>query len=283
MTESTSQQRDVEILFDAMVGLGEGATIGNKKLRTTIGWAQRGRFERARDTLIAAGAIQVLPGGRGGRLTLTDGLATVMPELDTLSVATERALYTSLTGLLHEVLRLGDEATPDDDLEDNDVAVDVVADRGGAMTGGRYSRPDLVAAVRRRLTSFDALEVHGFEVKPYWSADRVSVYEAVAQRALSLCTHSWVVLYLPDDTIALSPDDRALVAGALARLPRVQREAADLGVGLIVVRHVDDDGVDVLEHATRVAADPRRLDEFVRAAAPMLLAKVGIVPKTALA
>ena len=46
---------------------------------------------------------------------------------------------------------------------------------------------------------------------------------------------------------------------------------------------MDDDGVDVLEHATRVAADPRRLDEFVRSAAPMLLAKVGIVPKTALA
>ncbi len=96
------------------------------------------------------------------------------------------------------------------------MAVDVVADRGGAMTGGRYSRPDLVAAVRRRLTSFDALEVHGCEVKPYWSADRVSVYEAVAQRALSLCTHAWVVLYLPDDTMVFSPDDRAVVAGALA-------------------------------------------------------------------
>jgi hypothetical protein len=63
MTEATSQQRDVEVLFDAMVALGDGVTIGNKKLRTTIGWAQRGRFERARDTLIAAGAIQVLPGG----------------------------------------------------------------------------------------------------------------------------------------------------------------------------------------------------------------------------
>lgn len=283
MPDPSSQQRDVEILFNALVALGEGATIGNKMLRTTIGWAQRGRFERARDTLTAAGAIQVLPGGRGGRLTLADGLATVMPDLDTLSVATERALYTTLTGLLHEVLRLGDETTPDDDLEHTDVAVDVVADRGGAMTGGRYSRPDLVAAVRRRLTSFDALEVHGFEVKPYWSADRVNVYEAVAQRALSLCTHAWVVLFLPDTSIALSPADRATVAAARARLPRVQREAADLGVGLVVVRHVDVDGVEVREHATRVAADPRRLDEFVRAAAPTLLAKVGIVPKTALA
>ena len=153
--------------------------------------------------------IRVLPGGRGGRLSLTDGAATVLPDLGTLSVATERALYTGLTGLLHEVLRVGDVDTSEDDLEHDDVAVDVVADRGGAMTGGRYSRPDLVAAVRRRLTSFDALEVHGFEVKPYWSADRVSVYEAVAQRALSLCTHAWVMLYLPDDTIALSPDDRA--------------------------------------------------------------------------
>lgn len=283
MSEPTTQQRDVEILFKALVGLGEGATIGNKKLRTTIGWAQRGRFERARDTLIAAGAIQVLAGGRGGRLTLTDGLATVMPQLDTLSVATERALYTGLATLLHEVLRAGDPETEADDLDKDDVAVQVVADRGGADSGGRYSRPDLVAAVRRRLTSFDALEVHGFEVKPYWSADRVSVYEAVAQRALSLCTHSWVVLYLPDDTIALSPEDRALVAGAHGRLKRVQREAADLGVGLIVVHHLSNDGMEVPEHATRYPADPRRLDDFLRSAAPGLLRLINIVPKTALA
>ena len=282
MSETTAPRRDVEILFSALVGLGDGATVGNKKLRMTIGWAQRGRFERARDTLIAAGAIRVLPGGRGGRLTLADGETTVLPDLDLLSVATERGLYTGLTGLLHDILQFGAEG-PQDDLERNDVAVDVVADRGGAMTGGRYSRPDLVAAVRRRLTSFDALEVHGFEVKPYWSADRVSVYEAVAQRALSLCTHAWVVLYLPDDTMALSPDDRAVVAGALARLPRVRREAADLGVGLVVLRHLNNDGAEVLEHATRVAADPRRLDEFLRSAAPSLLARVDIIPKTALA
>lgn len=279
----TDVRSDVALLFASLLDLGDDQTIGNQQLRHSLGWAQRGRFERARDTLVAAGVIHILPGGHGGRLCLVDGTATALPEWDRLAVSTERGLYPHLIGPLHELLREGDPDTEDDDLQDADVAIAVVGDRGRANTGGRYSRPDLVAALRRRFTAFDALEVHGFEVKAYWSADRVSVYEAVAQRALSLATHSWVVLYLPDERVHLRAAQRSVVERAQDRLPKIQHEAADLGVGLVVFKDLQLDGMDVLGRPARSGADPERLDEFLRSAAPDLLSRIGVVPRTALA
>lgn len=253
-----------------------GATgIGSKQARGQLGWRQRGRFERARDTLIASEVIRVKRGGRGGRLATIDGAE--LPDDQVLNVATERELYSQLAGPLIDILCSGEEG-PEDDVEESSVAIDVTGDLGSMDTGGRYSRPDLVGALRRSMTGFQALEIHGFEVKPYWAAQRVGVYEAVAQRALGLCTHAWVVLYLPDKSVNLREVDRRAVEQVRSRLEAVRREAADLGIGLITFENFSGGGCNVLSHPTRWGPDPHRLDRFLSTACPNLLGRIQLDP-----
>lgn len=272
---------DAHVVYELLISVGpEG--IGNVAARQKLAWRQRGRFERARDTLIAAGVVRVLPGGRGGRLAIIDGAA--LPHIDSLDVATERGLYTRLVAPLVDILCAGDDG-PEDDLDASYVAVDVTGDLGGLDTGGRLSRPDLVGAVRRPLTGFDALEIHGFEVKAYWAADRIGIYEAVAQRALGLCTHAWVVLYVPtEDVVSLSPRDRGLVRDVRDRLAPdgpVRKEAADLGLGLIVIDHLGSGGQRRVNYPARYGAEPTRLDRFLAHACPGLLTRIDVFPRAA--
>lgn len=267
---------DVEAVFELLVEVGADG-IGSQAARTRLEWRQRGRFERARDTLIAAGVVRVLPGGRGRLVLLGD---CELPDVDALDVATERGLYARLVAPLVDLLAAGDDG-PDDDLDVSHVAVEVTGDLGSLDTGGRHSRPDLVGAVRRPMTGFDALEVHGFEVKPYWAADRVGVYEAVAQRALGLCTHAWVVLYLPTTDVYLQPHHRVIVKSVRDQLKAIVKEASDLGLGLIVVDHLGDGGVHRQSYPTRFGAEPRRLDRFLSRACPHLLARIDVHPRAA--
>lgn len=270
---------DLELLFVVLSNARPGG-IGNVAARDELGWRQRGRFERARDTLVAAGVVKVKRGGRGGHLVTVDG--EDLPDFDSLDVATERGLYERLVGPLVRVLCAGEEG-PADDVGLSDVAVAVTGDLGSMDTGGRMSRPDLVGAVRRPmpLTKFHALEIHGFEVKPYWAAERIGVYEAVAQQALGLCTHAWAVLYLPSHDVSLRKRHRKVVEDVRSKLDAVQREASSLGVGLIVVDHLGDGGQHVRAYPKRYGADPHRLDKFLHKACPSLLNSIDFDPNAA--
>lgn len=269
--------RDMHELFRCLERITQDGPIGNRKLQDELGWRQKGRYARARDTLVAAQVVRVLPGGKGGRLEL---IATELPDVTFLDVATERELCVGLVAPLHDVLCEGDPDDSEDDVLDEDVAIDMTADLGRAYTGGSYSRPDLMGAIRRRFSGFDALEVHSFEVKPYWNIDRSAVFEARAQQALGISTHAWVVLYLPSDNVALRPNARAEVAEATKRLARIQRDVGDVGLGLIACRHLGPGGLEVATYPRRYPADPERLDKFLTTAAPGLLARIGIEPAT---
>lgn len=268
---------DMKEMFDCLGRIAEDGPVGNRRLRDELGWRQNGRYARARDTLVAAQVVQVLPGGRGGRLVR---IADEIPDGDRLDVATERELCIRLVAPLHDVLREGDPEDCEDDVLHEDVAIDMTADLGGAHTGGSYSRPDLMGAIRRRFSGFDALEVHSFEVKPYWNIDRSAVFESRAQQALGISTHAWVVLYLPSDNVALRPNARTEVAVARKRLFRIKKDAGEVGLGLIECRHLGPGGLDVKSYPKRHAADPERLDTFLTSAAPTLLSRIGIEPAT---
>jgi len=73
---------DARTMIELLRGLGE--PIGNEALRDRLRWGQVGRFARVRDSLIAAGVIRRVGGGRGGRLVLIthvvwDGVVAVGP------------------------------------------------------------------------------------------------------------------------------------------------------------------------------------------------------------
>lgn len=269
---------DAEVLFRILVEQFGDVPVGNRQLQETVGWAQQGRFQRARDTLIAAGVVRVIPGGRGGRLALVQGKQTPRPDLSSLAAGHERELYPLLVPHLSKILQQGEPDDWTDNVPEENVAVAVTGDAGGAGSI-RFGRPDLTGAVRRRLTRFDALEVHAFEVKGYWHADRTGIYEAAAQRAIGLCTHAWLVLYVPDDSV-LGPNDKESCRVLRDQLHDLIREAAELGIGFIHVERLVEDGVHVRQLPHRYAADPKRLDDYLDQACPLLLNQIGIEPQT---
>ena len=278
MTDSQVRvAQDAELVFTVMLQKYADSPVGNRALQEAVGWAQRGRFQRARDTLIAAGVMKVLPGGRGGRLALIDGLQATLPDLGQLAASSERELYPRLVPHLSRILQEGDEGDEDDVPEEN-VAIAVTGDAGGSRSR-RFGRPDLTGAVRRRFRGFDALEVHAFEVKGYWYANRIGIYESAAQRAIGVCTHSWLVVYLPDESL-LGHHDQAACQELRGRLRDLRLEAADLGIGFIEAAGLSEGEVHMRQLPKREAVSPKRLDDYLHQACPDLLNQIGIEPKT---
>ena len=277
MTEPrTASAHDAELVFTVMQQQFAETPVGNRRLQEAVGWAQRGRFQRARDTLIAAGVMHILPGGRGGRLSLVGGRDTVLPDLGHLAASSERELYPHLVPHLSRILQDGDEG-PEDDVPEENVAVAVTGDAGGARSR-RFGRPDLTGAVRRRFRAFDALEVHAFEVKGYWGANRTGIYESAAQRAIGVCTHAWLVVYLPDETL-LGHNDQTACRDLRSRLKDLRKEAADLGIGFIEAAGLDEGAITMAQLPKREAVSPKRLDDYLHQACPDLLSQIGIEPK----
>lgn len=226
-------------LFDAdalqlLEQLLESNPLGNQQLRSQLGWAQRGRFDRVRDSLIAAGLIQRISGGRGGRLSITIQSLDEIPEDLEVSVGRERSLYFALGAHVRTLVADFHELASDE--EDDLIEIYNTSEQGRRDTGGRYTRADLTAVVKRKMDGlFDWRDVHAIEVKPYWSIGREALYEAAAQAALHRCSFSWLLLYLPDDSVSLTLDDRAAVHQVQDMvIPAIGREAEHIGIGLAV-------------------------------------------------
>lgn len=275
MTQTQSAPAlDALRLFDLIIEKYPEEPVGNSVLQNAMKWAQRGHYQRARDTLIACGALHVLRGGQGGRLALTNGPRTTRPNLGQLAAATELELYPHLVPHLSHVLRIGDGTTPGGGLPEGNVAVAVTGHAGRAASA-RYGRPDLTGVVRRPFTGFDVLEVHAFEVKGYWHADRTGLYESAAQRAMGLCTHAWLVVYLPDDKVLLKKQ-RTSCQELRGLIRDLEREAADLGIGFVEVAGFDEAARIVHKRPKRVAVNPRRLDDYLGRACPQLLTQIDV-------
>lgn len=89
---------DARTMIDLLRGLSE--PIGNEALRERPRWGQVGRFARVRDSLIAAGVVRRVGGGRGGRLVV---LTHVVWD-GVVAVGTERGLYHSLGRQIRDLL-----------------------------------------------------------------------------------------------------------------------------------------------------------------------------------
>lgn len=221
---------DALLLLEALLA---NSPRGNQQLRTELGWGQQGRFDRVRDSLIAAGLVQRISGGRGGRLVITIESLDDIPKDVEVSVGREHSLYFALGSHVRSmVLDFHNFAQDEDDL----IEIFNTSEQGRRDTGGQYTRADLTAIVRRQVEGlYDWRDVHAIEVKPYWSVGREALYESAAQAALHRCTFSWLLLYIPDESVALQPEQRQDVQQVREiDLPAIQREAAEIGIGLAV-------------------------------------------------
>lgn len=250
--------------LELLEALLTSSPLGNEQLRTQLGWGQRGRFDRIRDSLIAAGLVQRISGGRGGRLIIKIGSLDEIPNDIEISVGRERSLYFALGGHVRSmVLDFHGIEQDEDDL----IEIFNTSEQGRRDTGGRYTRADLTAIVRRQVEDlYDWRDVHAIEVKPYWSVGREALYEAAAQAALHRCSFSWLLLYLPDQSVSLRQEERDSIEQVRGTaLAAIRREAEEIGIGLAVSPNLGvDTHPNVLVVPRRQVLDPDQLTFLLR-------------------
>ena len=134
------------------------------------------------------------------------------------------------------------------------LAVEITAGQGRRVTGGRWTRPDLVSVAVRTYRHLPGkyMEVVTFEVKPFDAIDVTAVYEALAH--LRSATHAYVMFHVPSE-------QEEVVKPVIEETCRVGRSH---GVGVLKMGDPADwDTWEELEEARRCEPDPDRLDEFI--------------------
>ena len=249
--DQTSLTDDEEVMLEVLPEDGNGVT--NPRLKEELGWDDE-RYYTARDRLVDVGLVS-LGRGRGGvvrRAPPTQPAEKVpMPvdsdlddELGRGVPATERSLYDPMRRVI-----AGEWAK---DKRFDPLAVEVTAQQGRRETGGRFTRPDIVAVEVKtfRYLPGKTLEVITFEVKPFFALDVTFVYEALAHRGAA--TRSYVLLHVPE------PSSRQ------AELEAIEQAARDHRIGLIVAEDASSYASwETRFDAVRVEPDPGRLDGFI--------------------
>ncbi|MCJ0906092.1 hypothetical protein [Rhodococcus sp. ARC_M6] len=231
-----------------------GSTQGNISTRKALRW-KKSRYWEAREGLIRKqAAIAGLGGGgtlcrardEGDGIELPGQVVSSVGGVAIPSRVRERHLYGPLVETLRESWSR--------DTRSNSIVVEVTSDQGSRATGGRWTRPDIVAV---NLKEYDYLpgkyiEVVSFEVKPADQINVTAVYEAMAHRRNA--THAYVLLHIPQ-----------ILRDSLAEdLQVVRAAAAEHGVGVITFGENDDyDTWSTVEVAVRVDTTPERLNDFI--------------------
>jgi hypothetical protein len=128
----------------------------------------------------------------------------------------------------------------------------------GGVAGGKYSAPDITLIISRKhiYTAGRSLRIVSFEVKTEENGNADAILEAAAHHQR---THfAYVLWHLPQGSQKES------------RLARVRMFAKKFGVGLILVRrlqqegpHLRFDAVDFLEESEQHIADPELVDSYI--------------------
>jgi hypothetical protein len=231
----------------------DGSAIGNTALMRTLGWSQH-RYWYARDSLLEAGAI-ARARGRGGAVRRVHPAEDLSSEADVEAELVGEAALASVREVeLYPAIRDTLETFWAKERQIEPLAMEITAAQGRRITGGRWTRPDLVSVAVRtyRYLPGKYMEVVTFEVKPFDAIDVTAVYEALAH--LRSATHAYVIFHVP-------ADQEEAVRVTIDEACRVGRSH---GVGVIKMSDPCDwDTWEELEEAHRVEPDPQRLDEFI--------------------
>ncbi|MBY6676549.1 hypothetical protein HQ314_06445 [Rhodococcus sp. BP-332] len=230
----------------------DGSAIGNVSARARLGFPKN-RYGRAKDGLLAKHLILRAPGGGGAikRAPAADESDIEMDSNRGIAIVTPPVAESNLYRPILETMR-GAWAV---DRGFEPIAVEDVANLGSRKTGGKWTRPDLVAV---GVTTFDFVpdllfDVITFEVKPADQVNVLAVYEALAHRRSA--THAFVALHIP-----------AVLSDSLKKgVQQVVATAAEHGIGVISFAEPSDyETWEVLLDAVRVSSPPEQVDAFVR-------------------
>jgi hypothetical protein len=228
-------------------------SIGNQSLMRSLGWADD-RYWQVRDKLIAEGRLERWRGRGGSVRRVVVARADEEPLVTPAEVAVEVATSYERELELYEPLLKTLQTDWVKDRGSAPIAIEITAQQGRRQTGGRWSRPDIVAVEVKTYLYVPGkhLNVTTFEVKPSDAIDVSAVYEALAH--LRSATHSYVVLHVPEDrTDELEP-----------AVDEVCRVARSHGVGVLTVGDPTRYATwEEREEAVRSEPDPERLDQFI--------------------
>lgn len=232
----------------------DGTAVGNTKLKKQLAWDDT-KYWFVRGRLLDRGVLEV-GRGRGGsiRLPVAPVAATIavqFPPVPVLTVAAEAPLIEeNLYQAIATVLR--DQWVKDRRYDQ--AVVEITARQGARVTGGRWTRPDIVVGSLAMYPYVPGrhFDITTFEVKTYAAMDVTAVYEALAH--LRAATQAVVLLVVPD----------AIADTYEETINTIQDEAERHGVGLVVAASADDyEEWDSRVEPKRHEPSPEKLNDFI--------------------
>lgn len=215
----------------------------SRKLEESI---DQDRYFAARDLLLQRHRIGVQR-GQGGQVFLLPETATARPAPPPAraEIRTEADLMPALQDYLNGPFRKG--------LDLPAGAACIVQDTSAqGPRRGRWARPDfiLVSAMTFGLMPGAQIDVHSFELKTEAGATDLAVYEALAQTRFTHFGH--LVWHLPRGS------------KSEARLPEIQEQCEQHGIGLIRMVDPDDaESCEILADPVRKPTPPAIVDGFL--------------------
>lgn len=258
MTPENPKPSDFEYYAKQMLDLvpDDGTPVGNVTLKQKLieidrqFWEIEDNYWSVRNELVNRGRL-LLGKGKGGSVRKPSGVDGQGPAPD--GGASEEKDSIQEQDLYEPMFRVV-ESTWFRVRRFNDSVAELTANQGRRATGGRWSRPDIIAAGIRVLpyVPTKALELVTFEIKPYTALDVMAVYEALAHRRAAHRAN--VLVYMPEKVRQRLEED----------LEIVRLEAENHGIGLIVAAKPDAyDEWEELAEAVFTAPDPVRMNDLI--------------------
>lgn len=249
---------DFEYYATQMLNLvpDDGSPIGNVTLRQKLPeidrqfWGVEDNYWSVRNELVNRGRL-LLGKGKGGSVRKPHGVESQGPApgqglSDEEGVLREQDLYEPMFSVV--------ENRWFRDRRFNDSVAELTANQGSRPTGGRWSRPDIIAAGIRVLpyVPTKAIELVTFEIKHYAKLDVMAVYEALAHRRAA--HRAYVLVFMPEEIREKWQNE----------LDIVHQEAENHGVGLIVAAKPDKyEEWEELAEGVFTAPDPVRMNDMI--------------------
>lgn len=233
----------------------DGTTVGNTNLRHKFqqtfkkdGITEDDYWE-VRQLLLNEGLLE-RGRGKGGSVRLVSIDAKQPIDADAVPVDQPSSRELELYAPFAKSLDGG--FAKEEGLEDH--ITQVTALQGRRITGGKWSRPDVVTVAVRSFEFVPGkhLELISFEVKPSISTALEGVFEALAH---SVFAHrSYLAVHVPDSTASQPNQD----------LDRASSECARHGVGLYTFTDASNfESFDPLQDAVRRNPDPSKVNDFI--------------------
>ncbi len=253
--DALSQQQLEQYEADLLGRVPANAAIGNKTLRSSLlalGWSES-LYWHVRNRLIERGVLTT-GRGKGGSVrsavVVEGGAPLGGTDARTTSEASECLAERDLYGPMADVIR--NHWAPD--YRFDATAVEVTAQQGARVTGGKWTRPDITVAGYKTLPYVPGrhFDVITFEIKPADGIDVTVVYEALGHRRAA--TRAYALLHVPEGRRE----------GVDTLITEIVAEAKRFGIGVLVAADPGDyDSWEELTEAVRHEPDPERLNDFL--------------------